>query len=162
MIQKERMGRIGMMNYAEEKMNEFVYMTKRSFHRYEIIEQTRTRLCLLDERKTIKTYEIVEHLTNELNKTYPEQDICVMKYEDKTFLNYWLMIEMKDQTIRLDYEHQKNGDTIEIWNNQENSTIQTPQIDSIKQVFKEFVEELPEFRLRLVTGELKIKMHHTF
>ena len=133
------------MNYAEKQLQQ--YAERAEYNWYDIIEQTSTRLRFNDSMQTY-THQIVECLIEMFATTYPDYQCSVLRSENNLYITYRLKLEKDNELIRFDYEYLKTQDVLKFWD------YQRGQHTEIKQRFKDAVEEMPEFRLRLLTGDL--------
>ena len=133
------------MNYAEQVLQKYIDYAKNMS--YEILEQTSTRLQFNDFMH-IEMHEIVVSLVELFAEQLPDNECSVLRSENNLYITYRLKLEKDNELIRFDYEYLKTQDVLKFWD------YQRGQHTEIKQRFKDAVEEMPEFRLRLLTGDL--------
>ena len=145
------------MRYHVEKMRKQIEFAQRDGYTFTI--QTEEKIQYETEYYGTITLAVLGEETKKIAKRFPAFDVCVMVYEDDEEKEHWLYIRFK-QEIRLRYGWVKNnGELILHCDADLANTVfkNNLEFDRIRQFFKQLVEELPEYRLRILTGELKVE-----
>lgn len=98
-----------------------------------------------------------EKWTLVLSERFQDHEFCALIYTCEQELTYLLKIRYETDEMSYHYDFNKELDKMELWTYQEHVDVSIPHVENIKQLFRQLVEELPEYRLRFVTGELQTK-----
>ena len=101
----------------------------------------------------------MEEETNKIAEMVPIFDVCMVVYEDNEEKEHSLYIRFNQQEIRLVYRCLKDKRKLTLYcdaNLTDTVFEHNFEFDRIRQIFKQLVEELPQYRLRIVTGEIEL------
>lgn len=101
----------------------------------------------------------MEEQTNKIAEAVPAFDVCMVVYEEDGEKEHWLYIRFKQKEIQMRYRWVKNNRKLTLYcdANLEDTVFEhNPAFDRVLATFKQLVEELPEYRLSITTGELQL------
>ena len=134
------------MSYREEKMNEYAEIARRNG--YSITSHTIEKITYLVSENETVTLLALNEATQTIADRFPDFDVCISVFEDGTEKEYWLDLRHQQKEIELLYSWSKNQCELNLFRDKDIADVfkNNPDYERIKHLFKQFVEDLPEYR----------------